>query len=299
MKTFLVAILILTSTGCTSTKIIQDNQPKKPLNVTASFYPLAFISQRVGGKLVKVTQITPGGVEPHDYEPTPQDLTAINNSQIFITNGYGIDTWADNVVENLKNSKTLTVKATSNIVVMNQDSSTTKDPHVWLDPVNVESEVETVRDAFIQADPQNKPTYTLNAAGLINDLKGLDQEYLDGLKTCKIKQIITSHDAFRYLAKRYGFESLAIAGLSPDNEPSPKRLAELSDLAKKNNIKYIFFETLVSPKLANTIATEIGAKSLVLDPIEGVTPDEAAQGKDYLVLMQENLKNLRIAMQCK
>lgn len=259
------------------------------MNVTASFYPLAFISQRIGGKLVKVTQITPGGVEPHDYEPTPQDLVAIQNSKVFIRNGYGIDTWADNIPG---------IQATSKIEVMNSDAKI-QDPHVWLNPVNMESEVAVIREAFIQADPVNKPAYILNAAGLINDLKGIDLEYKNGLMECQVKQIITSHNAFNYMAKHYGFEGLAIAGLSPDEEPAPKSLADLSNIAKKNNIKYIFFETLASPKLADTIAKEIGAKSLILNPIEGITTEDAAQGKDYLVLMQENLKNLRIAMQCK
>jgi zinc transport system substrate-binding protein len=283
MKKILLSILVLTLTGCTSgngDKPIKED--KKTMSVTASFYPLAFVSQRVGGKLVKVNQIIPGGVEPHDYEPTPQDLAAINNSQVFIMNGGGLDAWADSI---------------PNAVRVNP--ANISDPHVWLDPIGFQSEVEVVREAFIKADPANTAKYVLNAAGLINDLRGLDQEFKDGLKECKIKQIITSHDAFGHIAKRYGFESLAIAGISPDEEPSPKRLAELSDLAKKNSIKYIFFETLVSPKLADTIANEIGAKSLVLNPIEGVTSEEAKQGKDYLVLMQENLKNLRTAMQCK
>lgn len=283
MKKILLAIFILTFTGCTPLK--GDNpikEDKKTMNITASFYPLAFVSQRVGGKLVKVNQITPGGVEPHDYEPTPQDLAAISDSQVFVMHGGGVDAWANNIPNAVKVAQ-----------------SNTSDPHVWLDPVSFQEEVKIIRDTFIQTDPENKAKYMLNAAGLINDLKGLDQEYKDGLKECKIKQIITSHDAFGHMAKRYGFESLAIAGLSPDEEPSPKRLAELSDLAKKNSIKYIFFETLVSPKLADTIAKEIGAKSLILNPIEGITKEEAAKAKDYLILMQENLKNLRIAMQCK
>ncbi|MCX6734498.1 MAG: zinc ABC transporter substrate-binding protein [Candidatus Peregrinibacteria bacterium] len=292
MKKFIAAILLITLTGCSSGKIQQlDNKKPEPMKVTASFYPLAFVAQKVGGKLVKVTQITPGGVEPHDYEPTPQDLAAISDSKVFIMSGYGIDSWADNASKNLKNI--LTVKATDKIQINGQD------PHVWLNPINFVSEVEVVRDAFIQADPINTDKYKLNAAGLINDLKGLDQEFKDGLKECQLRKIITSHDAFNYMSEQYNFGSMPIAGISPDEEPSPKSLADLSDLAKKNNIKYIFFETLVSPKLSDTIAKEIGAKSLVLNPIEGVTQDEAKLGKDYLILMQENLKNLRIALQCK
>lgn len=292
MKKFFVALIILTLTGCTSGKISQpDNKKPEPMKVTASFYPLAFISQEVGGKLVKVTQITPGGVEPHDYEPTPQDLAAISDSKVFIMSGYGIDGWADSVSQNLKN--TIAVKATSKIEVNGDD------PHVWLNPNNFSLEVEVIRDAFVAADPLNAEKYKLNAAGLMNDLKAMDREFKEGLKECQLKEIITSHDAFSYMAGQYNFVSTPIAGISPEEEPSPKSLAELSDLAEKKNIKYIFFETLVSSKLADTIAEEVGAKSLVLNPIEGVTFEEAKMGKDYLVLMQENLKNLRTAMQCK
>lgn len=295
MKKFLAAILILVLTGCSSVKDPRPTNGKpEPMNVTVSFYPLAYISQKVGGKLVKVTQITPGGVEPHDYEPTPQDLAMIGDSKIFVMSGYGIDAWADNVFANLND--TIAVKATSKIEMANTPNP---DPHVWLNPINFSSEVEVIRDAFIKADPINTEKYKLNAAGLMNDLKALDREFREGLKECKLKQIITSHDAFHYMSSRYGFESFPIAGISPEEEPSPKSLATLSDLAKKNNIKYIFFETLVSTKLADTISEEVGAKSLVLNPIEGLTKEDSKMGKDYLVLMQENLKNLRTAMQCK
>jgi len=289
MKKIFLTIIVLTLTACNTVNKPVHNIPQ-PLDVTVSFYPSAYLAQRIGGKFVKVSQITPTGVEPHDYEPTPADLVKINNSKVFIMNGSGADPWADNVFENLKTSQIITLKATT------QNSG---DPHIWLDPTIMENEAMLIRNIFIQADPANSDKYKLNAAGLINDLKALDQEFKNGLKECRIRQLITSHDAFKYMGKRYNFESIPIAGISPDEEPSPKHLAQLSDLANKNNIKYIFFETLVSPKLAETLAQEVGAKSLVLNPIEGLTSGDLAKGKDYLVLMQENLTNLRTAMQCK
>ncbi|MBI5753777.1 zinc ABC transporter substrate-binding protein [Candidatus Peregrinibacteria bacterium] len=292
MKKILAIVVLLGLTACSGVRISQNDNPKKPLNVTASFYPLAYLAQRIGGDLVQVNQITPGGVEPHDYEPTPQDLIAIQNSKVFIINGYGIDAWADKIIDDLPGKGVLVVKATDKI-------ENIIDSHVWLDPNYFKKEAEVVRDILIIADPANTAAYKLNTAGLTSDLTALDQEYRNGLAKCAIKEIITSHDAFNYLAKEYGFTSLAIAGLSPDEEPSPKHLAELAYLAKKNNIKYIFFETLLSPKLSNTIAKEIGAKSLALNPIEGLNSEETAKSEDYLVLMQQNLKNLRIAMLCK
>lgn len=283
MKKILATILLLTFTACTSRAI--DNKDKNKLSVTTTFYPLTYLAQEIGGDYVKVIQVTPSGIEPHDYEPTPQDLAMIQNSKLFIANGYGVDSWADNISG---------LRAAEKV-----DGKTVMDPHVWLNPKSFQEEATAVRDAFMQTDPIHTTQYKLNATGLLGDLIALDKEYSDGLANCKIRKIITSHDAFRYMAKEYNFESLPIAGFSPEAEPSPKRLAELADLAKKNNIKHIFFETLVSPKLSETLAQEVGAESLLLNPIEGLTAAEEAKSEDYLILMQKNLKNLRTAMQCQ
>lgn len=287
------ALTILALIGLTACSSGQTTDAKKKLEVTATFYPLAYLSQEIGGKLVNVKQITPGGVEPHDYEPTPQDLAAIQNSKVFVMNGYGIDAWADNLLSDLKSKGVIVVNATGKINII------ASDPHAWLNPNYFKKEAEIIRDALIQADPGNASIYKLNSTGLLSDLVALDKEYRDGLAECKMRQIVTSHDAFRYIAREYGFESLAIAGISPEEEPSPKRIAELADFTRKNNIKYIFFETLVSPKLSDTLAKEVGAMSLVLNPIEGLTDEEIRRSEDYLVLMQQNLKNLRKAMQCQ
>ena len=282
------------------------------LNVAASFYPLAFLSQQIGGDLVSVTQVTPGGVEPHDYEPTPQDLVAVHQAKVFIMNGAGVDGWADKVRDELEQNGVVTVRMLDKISPLggfNEEGETdplnptstnadVQDPHIWLDPVLVQREVILIRDAFLKADPAHADQYENNVIALISKLSALDQSYRSGLTGCALHDVVTSHNAFRYLAKEYGFITLAITGISPDEEPSAQRLAELADFARKNGVKYIFFETLVSPKLAQTVATEIGAQSLVLNPIEGLTPADTAKGADYLSIMKENLQNLRTAMQC-
>jgi zinc transport system substrate-binding protein len=174
-----------------------------------------------------------------------------------------------------------------------------QDPHVWLDPVFMQTAASLVRDALVRLDPAHDSDYRANAEALINDLKVLDQEYRNGLKACALNEIIVSHDAFRYLAARYGFSTIAVQGKSPDEEPSPKRLGELADLARSKRIGYIFFETLVSPKLAETVAAETGARTMVLNPVEGLAENDILQGRDYLSVMKDNLANLRTALQCQ
>ena len=173
------------------------------------------------------------------------------------------------------------------------------DPHFWIDPVMYKKMASIVEQAFELKDPENAILYATNLKVLDAKLDALDHEYRVGLSHCAKKDIVTSHSAFAYLAKEYGLNQVSIAGLSPDAEPSPKQLVDIATFAKKNDVKYIFFESLVSPRLADTIANEIGAKTLVLNPLEGLTPADVATGKDYFSVMRENLGNLRIALNCK
>ena len=158
---------------------------------------------------------------------------------------------------------------------------------------------EKITAGFVSIDPVNKQFYEANAKNLMDRLAGLDLEFRTSLADCKQTNIVTSHSAFRYLASRYGLRQVSISGLSPDEEPSPRQLANVAQFAKMNNVKYIFFETLVSPKLAETVAREIGASVLVFNPLEGITHEEEAGGKDYFSVQKENLKNLKIALECK
>ena len=268
--------------------------------VVGTFYPLAHFALQVGGNLVTVANITPAGAEPHDYEPTPQDIAGAYRAKVFIMNGGGVDTWAERIAPDLKAKGVQVVDMQDTILLSTapSGSETTLDPHIWLDPVLSEKEVALIRDAFVKADPVNAAVYANNAASYIAQLQALDEAYKAGLASCRIKDIVTSHAAFGYMAKRYGLTQIAIAGLSPDAEPSAEQMANIANLAKKNNVKYIFFESLVSPKLAQTIATEVGAQTIAFNPLEGLTDEQISSGETYLTVMRDNLDELRIALQC-
>jgi zinc transport system substrate-binding protein len=173
------------------------------------------------------------------------------------------------------------------------------DPHVWLDPVLAKGQVERVRDGLSQADPANGAAYAENARAYMAKLDGLNDQFENGLRDCARRDVVVSHAAFAYLTSRYRLTMVPVMGVAPESEPSPAELASLVRLAKRRKVKYIFFETLVNAKLAETLAREVGAQTLVLNPVEGLTKEEAGAGKSYLSLMEDNLRNLRTALECK
>ena len=270
------------------------------LHVVASFYPLAFFSEQIGGNLAQVTNITPAGAQAHDYEPTARDIARIERARVLVLNGVGLEAWGERVRKNLEEKSTVIVIAGEGLAAktVEEEGKEIIDPHVWLAPPLAQQMVDRIATGFAIADPANAAAYRANAGALTAKLAALDQRYRDGLAACVQSSILTSHTAFGYLAAAYGFEQVALTGLSPDAEPSPQQLAALADFARERDIGYIFFETLVSPKLAQTIAREVGAQTLVLNPLEGLTDDELAEGKDYVTEMDANLANLQLALQC-
>jgi len=271
------------------------------LHVIASFYPIAEFARAVGGDTVEVITITPAGTEPHEYEPTAEQLAAVYLSDVFLYNGGGIDAWATRIAPDVSRKQIVTNELSHVIRVVsstNGDSTTTFDPHFWLDPVLAQKEIAAIAETFSKRDPVHADAYQKNAGAYIAKLSLLDQSYKDELFSCRNRTVVTSHAAFTYLANEYHFEVIAISGLSPEEEPSAGRLAEIVKLAKEKNVSSIYFETLASPKLSDTIAREIGAKTLVFNPLEGVSDADRALGKDYLSIMNENLDNLKIGMLC-
>lgn len=270
------------------------------IKVAASFYPLAYFAGEIGKDKVTVTNITPAGAEPHDYEPTPQDIIHIESSKLLILNGGHFEAWADNIQRNLENKSVLIVNASEGLSTQEvlEQGERIVDPHVWLSPVHAQRIVDTITKGIIQVDVKNQDYYLANTLELDRRLQELDAAYRKGLAKCANKNFVTSHAAFGYLADTYGLHQVSIAGFSPDAEPSPREIADVADFARKNNVHYIFFESLASPKLSETIAREIGAETLVLNPIEGLSDEEIGHGKNYFTEMQQNLTNLRIALQC-
>lgn len=277
------------------------NQFNDKIQVSTSFYPLYFFAQNIGADKANVINITPAGAESHNYEPTAQDIITIENSKLLILNGEGLEIWANNIQQNINDKKTLIMRAGERLATQKllENGNNIIDPHVWLSPTLAQQMVDKIVDGFIKIDPSNSFYYEQNADTLKSKLKDLDSQYKQGLGNCSKHNIITSHAAFGYLATNYNFNQVPIAGLFTDTEPSPKQLINITNFAKKNNVKYIFFENLVSPKLSQTLAQEINATILPLNPIEGLTKDELNQGKNYISEMQNNLVNLQIALQCK
>lgn len=295
-----IFITFLVSRKLNSTAVISSEIDPSKLQVTTSFYPLYYFASQIGGERANVVNITPPGAEPHDYEPTTTDLARIEGSKLLVLNGAGLETWGSKVSNNLKNKQIEIVESATGLATLQmlEDGKTVQDPHVWLDPVLAKEEVSRILEGFVKVDPVNKIYYQNNAKTLNLKLDRLYKEYKDGLSKCMLKDIVTSHAAFGYLAQRFGLKQIAISGLSPDSEPSPRNIANIVDEARTNDIKYIFFEELVSPKLAETIAREVGAKTLVFDPLEGLTPVKKALNKDFIQVEEDNLSNLKIALEC-
>jgi len=250
--------------------------------VVASFYPLAYAAEEVGDGRVDVSNLTPAGAEPHDLELSPQDVAAIREADLVLLLGRGFQPQLEDAAGGGQN--VLRLLDTPDLG-LHPDG----DPHVWLDPLRYAKIVERIGQAL------REPAA---AARMQARLRGLDREYRTGLAHCERREIVTSHEAFGYLAERYGLEQVAITGLSPEVEPEPAKLQKVVELVQKRGVTTIYFETLVSPRIAETVARETGANTAVLNPIEGLTEDEISQGENYFSLMRTNLSTLREGLGC-
>lgn len=261
------------------------------VKVTTSFYPLYFLATEIAGDKAEVYNITPAGADPHEFDLTPGSRVRIENSDLLLLVGGNFEPWGKRLQEILAESETTILKFEH--LLQNND------PHFWLSPKVYERSAEAVANQFSKLDPQNASFYAKNLNVLKTKIAGLNEKYQEGLNGCGRKDFIITHEAFTYLAREYGLRQVGISGISPDKEPSAQELAAVADFARKNNIKYIFFETLISPKLAEAIAKEVGAQTLVLNPIEGLTRGEIASGKNYFTEMENNLNNLKTALECQ
>jgi len=284
--------------------------PARPL-VVASFYPLWEFARQVAGDRAEVVSLVPPGVEPHDWEPSPQDVARVQKARLFVYNGAGFEQSADRLLQAIAGKATVPVNATAGIELLAAEAGrhthgggqakerAPADPHVWLDPVRAQAQVDTIRAALEKADPGNASVYAQNGQTFKARLAALHEAFRAGLATCDRRSLVVPHAAFTYLAARYDLRQIPMTGLAPQSEPNPAELASIVRLARREKVRYVFFETLVSPKLAETLAREIGAGTLVLNPVEGLTREEAAAGRDYVALMQDNLKNLRTGLDCR
>ncbi len=260
----------------------------RPVQAVASFYPLFEVTRAVGGERADVDNLTPVGVEPHDIELSPRQIDTVAAADLLVFLGGGFQP----AIEEAARRARLAVDVAQPLPVEDRD------PHVWLDPVLFQQVVGIVEDALVQVDPAGADGYRARAAEYRSNLEELDAELRTGLADCDRRMIVTGHEAFGYLARRYHLEQVAIAGLSPDAEPDPRRLAELTDLVRQRGVTTIFTEELVSPKVAETLAREAGVGTAVLHTIEGLE-SESEPGADYFSLMGDNLAALRQALGCR
>ncbi len=260
--------------------------------VVASFYPLQFVAERVAGDHVEVTNLTAPGVEPHDLELSPRQTARVASADVVVFEK-GLQPAVDEAVSN--DAPQHVVDAAEVVDLAKADGET--DPHFWLDPTLLAQVADSFTEAISEADPDHAADYRKANAELQDDLTGLDEDFRTGLRECRTRTLVVSHDAFGYLGSRYDLDVHAIAGLSPDAEPSPRHLAELADLIRDDDVTTVFSERLASPKFADTLASDLGLSTAVLDPIEGLAKGD--EGADYLSLMRENLAAIRKAGGCR
>ncbi|WP_307620500.1 metal ABC transporter substrate-binding protein [Streptomyces sp. V3I7] len=279
-------------------------------DVVASFYPMAFLAERIGGDHVHVTSLTQPGQEPHDLEISARQTAQLQEADavLYLKNLQPSidDAVAQAPVKTKIDAASLTTLETHGTEVgghtaghdhAHDEEQGAKDPHIWLDPVRYAQVAEGVGKAFEKADPKHAADYRKNTAALVGKLHGLDADFKDGLAHTRSKVFVTTHAAFGYLAERYGLTEEAISGLDPESEPSAARVRALQSMAKADGVTTVFYETLVSGKTAATIARDARLRTDVLDPIEGIT--DKSRGTDYFSVQEANLKALRSALGAK
>lgn len=299
MSTILAGLLL---SGCTSS-IGNDEDLEKSsgkITIVASFYTMYDIANKIGGDKVSIKTMVPSGTEPHDWEPSSSDIKSVQKADLFLYNGAGMEPWAEKILNSIDNKKLVVVEASNGInLIENQDKDEDLmyDPHVWLNPLLFEKQMETVKNVLVNIDPSNKEYYEKNFRENSAKAHELDREYKEAVSKFSKKDIVVAHEAFGYLCNAYGLNQVAIEGINADSEPSPSKMAEITKFVKDNNIKYIFFEELISPKVANVIAKEAGAQTEVLNPIEGLKEEDIKNGKEYFSVMRDNLEVLKKALQ--
>jgi zinc transport system substrate-binding protein len=298
---FLIGSFLLGACG-------QSQETTDELKIMTTFYPMYEFSKQVVGDEGEVELLIPAGTEAHDYEPSAKDIAKISEADALVYNSEDLETWVERLGESVDTQQTTFIEAAGQIDLMeagaedDHDHETEEhhhehDPHVWVDPVLAMKEVETIRDALIEKFPEKKVTFEKNAAAYLEELNALDQEFQTTFKDAKNKTFVTQHAAFAYLAKQYGLTQESIAGISPDEVPSPSRLAELKHYVEEHNVKVIYFEENASSKVAETLAQETGISLEVLNPLESLTNEQLKAGEDYISVMRDNLDALKASIQ--
>jgi zinc transport system substrate-binding protein len=281
MRIILIMLAAVLVSGCGGS----DSSDARA-DVVAAFYPLAYAAEQTGGETVTITNLTPPGTEPHDVELSPRDVEHVRSADLVLYLGSGFQPALERAVDGA-GGEALDLLDQADAEA---DGDGMRDPHVWLDPVRYAAIVERIGAALERPEA---------AAAFEKRLRRLDSDFRAGLAACRRDEIVTSHAAFGYLAKRYHLAQIALTGLSPEAEPSPRELERVIRQVRERRATTVFFETLVSPRLAKTVARETGARTDVLNPLEGLTEEELSRGENYFTIMRQNLGALRQALGCR
>lgn len=309
---FLLCIFLIFAL-VTCKKIDNNSVPKKSdrIKIVVSLFPIYDFSKNIGKEKVEVFLLLPPGVESHSFEPKPSDIVQLNNSHIFIYTNKYMEPWAENILKGVENKNLLVIDSSKNIVFTeesetygkargNKEKHSEMDPHIWLDIDNAKIMVDNILAGIVQKDSANKDFYKKNADEYKSKLDLLDKKYKKGLAGCKKNIFINSgHSAFSYIARKYGLKYISVYGLSPDAEPTSKNLIKISKTLKENRLNHIFYEELIMPRMAETIAKETGAELLFLHGAHNVSKEDFEKGISFLALMENNLENLKTGLQCK
>jgi len=312
--------LILLVAGSACQRQEQQTGKVRQFTVVTTLFPLYDFTKNIAGDKASITLLLPPGVEAHSFEPKAGDMLRVNGADLFIFTGKSMEPWADGLLKGVDNKGLLVVDASKGITLMQREDDHHDhghgkgekqgkeshhdhgriDPHIWLDLANAQKMVSNILEALVVKDPGNKDFYTKNSDAFIAKLVDLDRRYKETFLTCKKNIFIHGgHFAFNYLAKRYNLQYIAAYHGSPDSEPTPKRLITLKKKMKQNNIQYIYYEELITPRVADVLARETGAKLLKLHGAHNISKEEFEKGIPFLSIMEENLKNLTVGLECQ
>ena len=310
-KIYMAVLAIIMSLGLISCsnniKKEEVNKYNDKIKVYATIFPVYDFAKNIGKDKIELNYIVPPSSEPHDYEISAKTIKDIQTADVLIKNGLGIDGFSDNIKSESDKLNILVASEGIEKITYKEEGHDEDqieeehehgkyDPHVWLDINNAIKECENIKNEFIKIDSKNKGYYEENYNNYVKELKDLQEEYNANLKDIKNKTILVSHDAYGYLCKEYGINQISITGINPNQEPSMSKIAELTNYAKDNNIKYILFDGLVNPKVSQTIANEAKIDTEILYSLDGITKDDFNNNEDYISLMERNLETLKIVL---
>ncbi len=282
----------------------QDPSTSSQLQVVTTLYPYHFFAQRIAGDRATVTLLVPEGADAHENELTQKDVATMSQADLVLLNGAGLEPWQDRVIPEIA-ARGVAVVVTSEALAANDPSTLVNypggatNPHLWLDPVLAGDMVAEIRDAFVRIDPASATAYQERAGILQRELHALDAEFRSGLALCAHREIVVAHNAYAYLARRYALTVSSLTDLSPDEEPSPRRLVDLAAFMRKQQMTTVFAEPYESADAAQALATSVGGSVRVLHPLESITDVDRNAGKNYLTIMRENMNELRSTLVCQ